>query len=270
VSADLNHPPFVLIEPTAPPVPVVASLPHSGTFIPPAIAATMLPEHIAALPNTDWHLDALYDFLPALGATVLAATHSRYVVDVNRALTPPLLGAFSKATVAEHTALGQPVYTRPPDTADLRARVEAYYLPFHERLDRTLGSLLERFGCAYLLDLHSFLGPMSLDYEVDLENRRGLTCFARTVEAFEQAFRAGGFDVRQNGHYTGGQIIRGHARPPMVEALQIEVRYTVYLDPQELDRPFRPRADAPQLSRARQRLRAVLGDVISRLAGLGR
>lgn len=264
VSAELNHP-VVLIEPTSPPVPVVASLPHSGAFIPPAIAATMLPEHLAALPNTDWHLDALYDFLPALGVTVLRATHSRYVVDVNRALTPPLLGAFSAAAVADRTAFDQPIYAQPPVECDLRARVDAYYRPFHEQLGATLDSLLERFGRAYLLDLHSFLGPMSLDFEVDLGNRRGLTCSPRTIEAFEQAFRAQGFDVRQNGHYTGGQIVRAHARPPFVEALQIEVRYTAYLDPKELDRPSRPRADIPQLSRARQRLRPVLGDAISRL-----
>jgi N-formylglutamate amidohydrolase len=36
------------------------------------------------LPDTDWHLEQLYDFLDALGASVLVATHSRYVVDLNR------------------------------------------------------------------------------------------------------------------------------------------------------------------------------------------
>ncbi len=36
------------------------------------------------LADTDWHVDRLYDFAPAMGASVIAATHSRYVIDLNR------------------------------------------------------------------------------------------------------------------------------------------------------------------------------------------
>ena len=37
-----------------------------------------------AMPDTDWHVDELYAFAPSAGATLIAATHSRYVVDLNR------------------------------------------------------------------------------------------------------------------------------------------------------------------------------------------
>ena len=37
-----------------------------------------------ARPDTDWHLPTLYDFLRGMDATSLIATHSRYVVDLNR------------------------------------------------------------------------------------------------------------------------------------------------------------------------------------------
>ncbi|MEJ0010423.1 MAG: N-formylglutamate amidohydrolase [Alphaproteobacteria bacterium] len=37
-----------------------------------------------ALPDTDWHVDRLYDFAREMGAHLLVATHSRYVVDLNR------------------------------------------------------------------------------------------------------------------------------------------------------------------------------------------
>jgi len=37
----------------------------------------------------DWHVDRLYDFARGLGAGILRATHSRYVIDLNR---PPTTG----------------------------------------------------------------------------------------------------------------------------------------------------------------------------------
>lgn len=80
-----NHPPmdsYVITRPTVAALPVVATLPHSGTYIPPDIASGMLDAHLSSLPSTDWHLDRLYTFLPDMGVTTLRATHSRYVIDL--------------------------------------------------------------------------------------------------------------------------------------------------------------------------------------------
>jgi N-formylglutamate amidohydrolase len=63
--------------------PLLLSMPHAGTYVPPAIAARLTDE-ARHVPDTDWHLPLLYDFAVELGASVLVATHSRYVVDVNR------------------------------------------------------------------------------------------------------------------------------------------------------------------------------------------
>lgn len=113
---------YQLHRPQGQAVPIVANLPHSGLFVPEEIAAQMLPEHLRSLPNSDWHLDRLYAFLPSLGITVLQATHSRYVVDLNRAAKEPLFGSFWSSVVPETTAFGQPIYhTRPsPDSIQRR------------------------------------------------------------------------------------------------------------------------------------------------------
>ena len=55
----------------------------AGTFVPDDIAAR-LTTAARALPDTDWHVEKLYAFVPAAGATLMCATHSRYVVDLNR------------------------------------------------------------------------------------------------------------------------------------------------------------------------------------------
>ena len=73
-------PPFKLRQGT---VPLLVSMPHVGTHISPEIAADMTPAALQ-LPDTDWHLEQLYDFLQELGASVLIATHSRYAIDLNR------------------------------------------------------------------------------------------------------------------------------------------------------------------------------------------
>ena len=63
--------------------PLLVSMPHVGTYVPDLLLRRMMP--IArTVPDTDWHLEKLYDFAGELGASVLAATHSRYVVDLNR------------------------------------------------------------------------------------------------------------------------------------------------------------------------------------------
>ena len=64
--------------------PLLISMPHPGTYVPPALAARFTAE-ARQVPDTDWHMERLYAFAKdELGASILVATHSRYVVDLNR------------------------------------------------------------------------------------------------------------------------------------------------------------------------------------------
>jgi N-formylglutamate deformylase len=63
--------------------PLLISMPHVGTYVPPALAAR-LSDNARQVHDTDWHLERLYDFAKELGASLLIATHSRYVIDLNR------------------------------------------------------------------------------------------------------------------------------------------------------------------------------------------
>ena len=65
--------------------PLLVSMPHTGTHVPEWLEPR-LTRAAKALPDTDWHLEPLYDFLDELGASVLVATHSRYVVDLTLSL----------------------------------------------------------------------------------------------------------------------------------------------------------------------------------------
>jgi len=75
-----TEPPFRFRQGTRP---LLISMPHVGTHVPLALASRFTAE-ARHVPDTDWHIERLYDFADELGASVLVATHSRYVIDVNR------------------------------------------------------------------------------------------------------------------------------------------------------------------------------------------
>jgi len=226
---------FTILPPQGEPLPIVANLPHSGLQVPTHIAESFTPDHLQSLPNSDWHLQELYRFLPSLGITVMQANYSRYVVDLNRGLKLPFFGSFWSAVVPEQTAFKQPIYTTKPSPAAVRDRIDEYYTPYHQRLTALLNETAARFNPdvqsgfhqpVYLLDLHSFMGLIT--DQVCLGNAKGSTCSDALIETVEAAFSEH-YQVVKNKVFTGGYITRHYAQPPAVESLQIEIRYPTYL-----------------------------------------
>ena len=121
--------------------PLLVSMPHVGLHIP-GDTATGMTKLALTLPDTDWHIDQLYDFLDDLGASVIAATHSRYVIDLNR---PPDGASLypGKATTElcpTVTFDGEPLYRdgAAPDETETVRRVTHYWKPYHDKLEAEL------------------------------------------------------------------------------------------------------------------------------------
>lgn len=241
---------FTIHVPKTPAVPLVANLPHSGMFVPDDIAAQFTSEHLQSLPNTDWHLDKLYQSLPDLGITVLQATHSRYVVDLNRQLKEPLFGSFWTSVVSEQTAFGKPIYNTKPSSEHIQERIQKYYIPYHDKLETLLQEKIDEFGKVYLVDLHSFLGLITED--IDLGNGNGETCSELLISSVEKTFLSKGYQVVRNKRFTGGYITRHYSQMPGVEVLQIEVRYPVYLKENQLDKLQPPDWEVPEFYAAKK------------------
>ena len=109
-------PPFLFHQGTQP---LLLSIPHMGTYLPPAIAERLTDE-ARRVPDTDWHLDQLYAFARELGASVLQATHSRYVIDLNRPPDNSSLypGQATTGLCPAQTFDGTPVYRDGQGVAD--------------------------------------------------------------------------------------------------------------------------------------------------------
>jgi N-formylglutamate deformylase len=243
--------------------PLLVSMPHVGTHIPEALARRMAPESLA-LPDTDWHVDRLYDFLGALGAGVLVATHSRYVIDLNR---PPdgqaLYPGASNTELCPITRFDNtPIYRagEAPGAREIADRLDRYWRPYHERLGNELASLKARFGTALLFDAHSIRSEVPRFFEgrlpdINLGTGGGSAASpdlaARLIEA---AAEADGYSSVLNGRFKGGYITRQYGHPAEgVQAVQLELSQITYMDE---DPPFAFRED--RASRIRPHLGAIV------------
>jgi N-formylglutamate deformylase len=248
--------------------PLVVSIPHTGTGVPPAVAARFAGPEIAELPTTDWHLQALYDFLPELGATTLYARWSRFVVDLNRPPDgrPLYPGRFETGLIPLETFQGEPVFASPPSAAETEALRDRYHRPYHARLQALLDETRAKFGRVVLIDAHSVASAANrihgaLTDDVYLGDRDGATCGAWLRQALAEGFRAQGLRVAENRTYKGGYITAHYGGQEGVDAIQIEMCQRVYMDETRPAGATR----APRFAAARAMLRTVLSSLAEKL-----
>jgi len=240
--------------------PLLVSMPHTGTHVPEALLGRMTQE-ARLLPDTDWHLERLYDFVGGLGASVLVATHSRYVVDLNR---PPdnanlYPGQDTTPLVPFDTFHRQPLYRRgkEPDEREIAERVETYWKPYHSQLSGALARLKKEHGYALLWEAHSIFSEVPRLFsgklpELNFGTADGRSCAAGFGEALVK--KVSGYSAVLNGRFKGGYITRSYGDPANgVHAVQLELSEATYMH--ELA-PFDFRQDLA--ARLRPQLRAFV------------
>jgi N-formylglutamate deformylase len=217
--------------------PLLVSMPHTGTHVPPEIKKRFTGAALA-LPDTDWHLEKLYDFLDEVGASVLVATHSRYVVDLNR---PPdnanlYPGQDTTPLVPIDTFHKEALYRRgaEPTQSEIAERVSTYWKPYHARLAEELARLEEKYDYALLWDAHSIFSkvPRLFDgtlTELNLGTADGRSCGAGIGEGLLKM--VSGYGAVLNGRFKGGYITRNYGDPANgVHAVQLELSEATYMD----------------------------------------
>jgi len=220
--------------------PLVIDVPHAGTHVPEALAAR-LTANAASLPDTDWHVDKLCAFARAAGATLVVATHSRYVVDLNRDPTGASLypGADVTELCPTRTFADGPIW-RPgeaPDAAEVAARRAEYFDPYHAALAAEIEGVRKRHGYALLLDAHSIRSEVPRFFQgrlpdLNLGTANGASCGAALETAAAHVIAADpGFTHVVNGRFKGGYVTRHYGRPrDGAHALQLEIAQACYMD----------------------------------------
>ena len=240
--------------------PLLLSIPHDGRRLPPEIGERMTPAALA-LPDTDWHVAKLYEFAAELGASMLVANYSRYVIDVNRPATDEALypGQLATGLCPTQTFAGDDIYRDGEVEADeVRGRIEAYWRPYHDRLRATLEALRRKHGYALLWDAHSIESrvPRLFDGELPALNigtYGGRSCGGAIEAAIEGIAGSSPYSSVLNGRFQGGFITRHYGDPGQhVHAVQLEIAQRVYMD--EVARVF----DDAKAARLRDTLRHML------------
>ena len=248
--------------------PLLVSIPHCGTHVPDPIAARMTAE-ARPLADTDWHLEQLYDFAADLGASVLAATHSRYVVDLNRppngaALYP---GADNTELCPTTTFARDRIYHggEAPEATEIDQRVTTYWRPYHDKLAATLADLRADHGVVLLFDAHSIACRVPRFFEGRLPDFNLGTGGGTSADPDLAAGLLGicddaaGFTSVLNGRFTGGYITRTYGDPAAnTHAVQLEQSQVTYMNE---DPPFAYCPDRAGV--VRPVLESLLGDMLA-------
>ena len=221
--------------------PLLISLPHDGSAIPPALAERMQPPARQA-PDTDWHVSLLYAFARELGASLLVPRYSRYVVDLNRPPDDTSLypGQNTTGLCPAVRFTGEPVYLdgQEPTPDEVAARVDAYWRPYHEALSAELERIRAEHGRVVLWEGHSIKGselPFLFDGrlpDLNLGTSGGASCSPQLQARLEAVLAGqGGYDWIVNGRFKGGYITRHYAAPADgVQAVQLELSQRNYMD----------------------------------------
>ena len=222
--------------------PLLVSMPHVGTDIPSHLRDHFVPRALA-VEDTDWHLARLYDWLPALGASVLRPRYSRYVIDLNRPPddAPMYPGASNTELCPTRFFSGDPLYRegRVPSAQDRRQRRETFWQPYHDALRDELGRLKAAHGFVLLWDAHSIRSEIPWLFDgvlpgLNIGTADGASAHESIARAAAQAAaRYAGVSHVVNGRFKGGYITRHYGSPAShVHAVQLEMCQSLYMSEQ--------------------------------------
>ena len=219
--------------------PLLISVPHAGTRLSSTVERTMTASGRARV-DTDWHVHRLVDFAVQMGAGLIQAEYSRYMVDLNRPPDDqPLYEQAGTGLVATETFDGQPLYEPglQPERTAIERRVEEYWRPYHQQIESELDRIRRKYRYAIVFDAHSIASRVPRLFEgrlpdLNLGTYDGRSCDGQ-LEAHVSRLLHGQdrFSAVVNGRFKGGYITRHYGRPDQgIHALQLEIAQACYMD----------------------------------------
>ena len=229
------------------PLPVLLSVPHSGRDYPDWLVADAAAGRSALATLEDPLVDRLVWRALQRGCGAVIARAPRAAIDCNRAeddIDPSVVDGAGRGRVTARARGGLGIvpsrtqqhgylWRRPITPVQLFDRLEQAHRPYHGAIDEQISLLLDRFGCALLIDCHSMPPPSRGIPPIIFGDCRGRTADAWVSRDAMEIARGCGFEAGLNDPFAGGHVIDRHARPARgVHAIQLEVDRCFYLDEQ--------------------------------------
>ena len=235
------------------PIPLVLDSPHSGQHYPADFGFSCDRAQLRMAEDTD--IDDLYDFTPALGATLVCAQFPRSYIDPNRRVedmdTSLIDGRWPHAvdqSPKTKSGIGliwrslgdaSPIYSRKLSVAEVTQRIGQCHAPYWAAVTSAIDSAHAQHGRVLHINCHSMpavAGPSSWVKlgtqfaDVVLGDRDGSTCLPAFTAMLAAAFRHEGLSVAINDPYKGAELVKRFGRPEENRhSIQVELNRKLYM-----------------------------------------
>lgn len=242
---------------------LVLDSPHSGTDYPADFKFAC--DFMALRTAEDTHVEKLYDFAPALGVHWVEAFFPRSYLDANRNTTemdvslldadwpgavetdPKIMSKvrLGKGLIWRTTDDGAPIYQRKLSVAEVQARIETCWQPYHAAVAKAIEAAHAAHGYSIHINCHSmpamstasatdFPGEAHADFVVG--DREASTASAALSQLVCDHLRGLGYDVAYNHPYKGVELVRRYSDPAAQRhSIQLEINRKLYMNEQTLE-----------------------------------
>ena len=235
---------FEVISPLIKPVPILISVPHCGTEFPEDIQSRIRQELLPP-DDTDFFVNQLYDFAPALGIGLIHSNYSRWVIDLNRdPQSKPLYsdGRIITSLVPATDFLGNRLYyNETPSDDEIQKRIRNYYTPYHTEISNQIRTLQKQFRHVLLFDAHSIRKSVPTIQteafpDLILGDNQMKSAAPELIEVVWEEITNSNYTNSHNEPFQGGFITRSFGKPEKkVHALQLEMAKKNYMDDSETE-----------------------------------
>lgn len=237
---------------------LVLDSPHSGTSYPPDFSYAC--ELSALRTAEDTHVEKLYDFAPALGAHWIEAFFPRSYLDANRNTTEVDVTLFDapwpeavetdpkvmskvrlgKGLIWRTTDEGVPIYGRKLTVAEVQARIQNCWKPYHDAVAAAINAAHAQHGYSIHINCHSmpavasssatdFPGEEHADFVVG--DREASTASPALSKLVCEHLTGLGYKVAYNHPYKGVELVRRYSQPSAHRhSIQLEINRKLYMN----------------------------------------
>ena len=257
-----NQSAFQILYPDEQTIPFIFASPHSGRRYSTAFIEASRLTPVMLRRSEDSFIDELFSKAPNYGAPLLKATFPRAYVDPNREpfeLDPTMFEdqlpdyvntdsvkiSAGLGTVARVVINGENIYRKKLKFSEIKRRVESFYFPYHQALQRLIENTRIKFGFCILIDCHSMPsigGPMDDDtgnnrVDIVLGNNHDASCAPQLLSYTSASLKRQGLSICRNKPYSGGYTTCHYGKPDKgVHALQIEINRSLYMNETNIEK----------------------------------
>ena len=208
--------------------PLLISIPHSGIEIPESIQNRINQQ--AKRIHTDWQLGLFVKDFPF---TTITSKLSRYIVDVNRSKYSSKNATFP--IIPKYDEFGSPLFKQYPSKSIQQQWIKEYYTPYYDAIFKQITVKKQNNSIICLLDLHSYDDEYFETDKIIISTRECSTISKESLNYILNCFEKAALSNQLDKPFKGGNIIHEVSKQPNIEAIQIEIPYSLYLHNNTLD-----------------------------------